>query len=139
MDKLNLDSIMTDEFGKTGTIIDKVAKVEEEHEEMLNEYMEGNEELMFSETLDCIQATRSFLVYQCEKLGTETVARYLADWTAKQENRKRKYLKNDKDSLCNICKYKNCWYGCESNSFQAKKITLCGKFAKKEEKQWNAK
>ena len=96
MDKLNLDSIMTDEFGKFGTIIDKVEKVEEEHEEMLNEYMEGNEEAMFSETLDCIQATRSFLVYQCEKLGVETVARYLADWTAKQENRKHKYLKGDK-------------------------------------------
>ena len=96
MKKLKLDEIMTDEFGKFGTIVDKVEKVEEEHEEMLNEYMEGNEELMFSETLDCIQATRSFLVYQCEKLGVDTVARYLADWTAKQENRKHKYLKGDK-------------------------------------------
>lgn len=96
MKKLKLDSIMTDEFGKFGTIIDKVKKVEEEHEEMLNEYMDGNEEAMFSETLDCIQATRSFLVYQCESIGTETVARYLADWTAKQENRKVKYLKGDK-------------------------------------------
>ena len=35
--KLKLDDIMTDEFGKFGTIVDKVAKVEEEHEEMLNE------------------------------------------------------------------------------------------------------
>jgi len=96
MEKLKLDTIMTDEFGKTGTIIDKVAKVEEEHEEMLNEYMDGDEERLFSETLDCIQATRSFLVYQCEKLGVETVARYLADWTEKQENRKHKYLKGDK-------------------------------------------
>ena len=96
MKKLNLDDIMTDKFGKIGTIIDKVTKVEEEHEEMLNEYMEGNEELMFSETLDCIQALRSFLVYQCESVGVETVARYLADWTAKQENRKHKYLRGDK-------------------------------------------
>ena len=97
MDKLNLDSIMTDEFGKMEqTIVEAVTKVEEEHEEMLNEYMDGDEEKLFSETLDAIQATRSFLVYQCEKLGVETVARYLADWTAKQENRKLKYLKEGK-------------------------------------------
>jgi len=96
MNKLKLDQIMTDEFGKTGTIIDKVAKVEEEHEEMLNEYMNGDEEKLFSETLDSIQATRSFLVYQCESVGAETVARYLADWIAKQENRKHKYLGDDK-------------------------------------------
>lgn len=101
MDKLNLDSIMTDEFGKIGTFGDKIKKIEEEYEELMNECLiesntDDNKERLFSETLDSIQATRSFLVYQCKSIGAETVARYLADWTAKQENRKHKYLRGDR-------------------------------------------
>ena len=97
MEKLKLDNIMTDEFGKMDcTLTEAMAKVEEENEEIVNEWLAGNIELLFSEVLDGIQAKRSFLVRLCRELDVETVARYMADWTAKQENRKHKYLKGDK-------------------------------------------
>lgn len=95
MNKLNLDSIMTDEFGKLPqTIDDAFKKVEEEHEEMKNEYLKNDKEKLFSETLDSIQSGISFLVRQCKNLEEETIASYLDDWVEKQENRKHKYLKN---------------------------------------------